>query len=191
MNRKFTTLASCRFARPLISQMRVMVLVITGFSSLAVSPVQAATYRWVDADGVIHFSQTVPQQLDVRPQALILDDRLMASMPRQPNAALPNRVIHGYCRDIRNSTKAEAERMLGQAALTDRHRRLLTEADDREGARVHKQLINHVLGFRNTQVSADEMATLAMNQCLNGLYQDDIESYVRREHPDQHDEFYR
>lgn len=190
MNRMFTHRATPRSSH----QRRcgiALALLVSSFTTLPPGSAAAATYRWVDAEGVIHFSQTLPDQLATQPERVDLDQRLMAAMPRQPQSALPIRIVEGYCREIRDRTRDEAERMLKQNEVTARHRRLLTEADDREGARVRKQLIHHVLGFRNAGVSAGDIASLAMNQCLNGLYQDDIESYVRREHPKLHDSLYR
>jgi len=95
----------------------LLLVVFCGFSSLAVNATEV--YRWVDKDGVVHFSQTAPLQAEAEVDKLALQDT-------RPSDYDPDQDIYGVAE--------QAERMKALREEMDEKRQASLERQ-REAAK--------------------------------------------------------
>ncbi len=143
----------------------VVICLVLTLLALYLNVASAAVYHWIDEDGRPHYSQSTPHRDTGIVTTVPLDDTLMSGT-RQDLPVMPSNILRAYCNEIADSAEKEARRMIKSSKLLIAHQRALTRSDDRAKTRVKKQLVSHVLAYRNTGTSADEIAELAANQCI-------------------------
>ncbi len=66
---------------------------------------QATVYRWVDASGQVHYSQTPPPEVGALPQNI----RTVPASPPAPNAAKPATAEPGAAKPVTSSPEVDLE----------------------------------------------------------------------------------
>jgi len=132
----------------------------------------AQIYKWVDADGKTHYSQSPP------PKKANVETKQLSPAARQATRTkkvASNEVNSEYCSAIKkfaiNVSKAMrrgAPASSVNSATLDANEELKRALGTREP--IIKQIVSFVYGFKHTRMSSFKIGDLAHGQCLNGAY---------------------
>jgi S1-C subfamily serine protease len=143
------------------------------FAALFISTAaEAQIYKWVDADGKTHYSQSPP------PKKANVETKQLSPAVRQASRTkkiVSNEVNSKYCSAIKkfaiNVSRAMRRGVPASSvnsATLDANEELKRTLGTR--APIIKQIVSFVYGFKHTQISSLKIGDLAHGQCLNGAY---------------------